>query len=91
MLTNRCDGRDLFFLDLIDRLNFHQISIPKQIIEIESHKIDNFDLNELMDLAEAYVVLVIDAIYCRLMERDFALENPEVVMLLATPNEYLGA
>ena len=44
-----------------------------------------------MDLAEAYVVPVIDAIYCRLMERDFAVEDPEVVMLQAAPNEYLGA
>ena len=44
---------------------------------------DNFDLNELMDYAEAYVGLVIDANYHRLMDRDFALEDPEVVMLLA--------
>ena len=42
---------------------------------------DNFDLNELTDLAEAYVGPVIDAIYRRLMDRDFALEDPEVVML----------
>ena len=39
-------------------------------------------MNELMDIAEAYVGLVIDAIYRRLMDRDFALEDPEVVMLL---------
>ena len=36
-----------------------------------------------MDLAEAYVGPMIDAIYLRLMDRDFALEDPEVVMLLA--------
>ena len=41
----------------------------------------NFDLNELI-VAEAYVGLMIDAIYHRLMDRDFALEDPEVVMLL---------
>ena len=39
---------------------------------------DNFDLNELMDLAEAYVGPMIDAIYRLLMDRDFALEDPEV-------------
>ena len=44
---------------------------------------DNFDLNEYMDLAEAYVGPLIDAIHLRLMDRDFALEDPEVVMLLA--------
>ena len=43
---------------------------------------DNFNLDELMDLAEAYVGPMIDAIYRRLMDRDFALEDPEVVMLL---------
>ena len=43
---------------------------------------DSFNLNELMDLAEAYVGSMIDAIYRRLMYRDFALEDPEVVMLL---------
>ena len=43
---------------------------------------DNFDLGELMDLAEAYVGPVTDAIYRRLIDRDFALEDPEVVMLL---------
>ena len=35
-----------------------------------------------MDLAEANVGPMIDAIYRRLMDRDFALEDPEVVMLL---------
>ena len=43
---------------------------------------DNFNLDELMDLAEAYVGPMVDAIYRRLMDRDFALEDPEVVMLL---------
>ena len=43
---------------------------------------DNFNLDEPMDLAEAYVGLMVDAIYRRLMDRDFALEDPEVVMLL---------
>ena len=35
-----------------------------------------------MYLAEAYVGPMVDAIYRRLMNRDFALEDPEVVMLL---------
>ena len=43
---------------------------------------DNFNLDELMDLAEAYVGPMVDAINRRLMDRDFALEDPEVVMLL---------
>ena len=43
---------------------------------------DNFNLDELMELAEAYVGPMIDAIYRRLIDRDFALEDPEVVMLL---------
>ena len=51
---------------------------------------DNFDLNEYIDLAEAYVGPMIDAIYRRLMDRDFALENPEVVMLLAALINILG-
>ena len=51
---------------------------------------DNFDLNELMDFAEAYVGSVIDSNYHRLMDRDFALEDPEVVMLLAALNNILG-
>ena len=52
---------------------------------------DNFDLNDYMDLAEAYVGPMIDAIYRRLMDRDFALEDPEVVMLLAALTNILGA
>ena len=43
---------------------------------------DNFGLIELMDLAVAYVGPVIDAIYRRLTDRDFALEDTEVGMLL---------
>ena len=42
----------------------------------------NFNLDELMDLAEAYVGPMVDAIYRRLMNRDFALEDPEVAMCL---------
>ena len=51
---------------------------------------DNFDLNEYMDLAEAYLGPMIDAIYCRLMDRDFALEDPELVMLLAALMNIFG-
>ena len=51
---------------------------------------DNFDLNEYMDLAEAYVGPMIDAIYRQLTDRDFALEDPEVVMLLAALINILG-
>ena len=47
----------------------------------------NFNLNELMDLAESYVGPMVDAIYRRLMDRDFALEGPEIVMLLAAYGE----
>ena len=39
-------------------------------------------MNGLMDLREACVGPMIDAIDCRLMDQDFALEDPEVVMLL---------
>ena len=46
------------------------------------NRMDNFNLDELMDLAEAYVGPIIGAIYRRLMDRVFALEDPEVVMLL---------
>ena len=51
---------------------------------------DNFNLKELMDLAEAYVGPMVDAIYRQLMDRDFALEDPEVVMLLAALVNILG-
>ena len=43
-----------------------------------------------MDLAEAYIGPMIDAIYRRLMDRDFALEDPEVVMLLTALINILG-
>ena len=51
---------------------------------------DNFNLDELMDLAEAYVGPMVDAIYRRLIGRDFALEDPEVVMLLTALINILG-
>ena len=51
---------------------------------------DNFNLDELMDLAEAYVGPMIDAIYLWLKDRDFALEDPEVVMLLTALINILG-
>ena len=51
---------------------------------------DNFDLKEYMDLAEAYVGPMMDAIYRRLMDRDLAMEDPEVVMLLAALLNILG-
>ena len=43
-----------------------------------------------MDLAEAYVGPMIDAIYRLLVDRDFALEDPEVVMLLTALINILG-
>ena len=51
---------------------------------------DNFNLDELMDLAEAYVGPMVDAIYRRLMDRDVALEDPEVVMLPTALINILG-
>ena len=51
---------------------------------------DNFNLDELMDLADAYVGPMVHAIYRRLMDRDFALEDPEVVMLLTALINILG-
>ena len=59
-------------------------------IKTESKEMDNFDLNELMELAEACVGPVIDATYCRLMDWDFALEDPELVMLLLYLINILG-
>ena len=47
---------------------------------------DNFNLDELMDLAEAYVGPMLDAIYRRLMDQDLAL----VVMLLTALINILG-
>ena len=43
-----------------------------------------------MDLAEAYAGSMLDAIYRRLMDRDFALEDPELVMLLVALINILG-
>ena len=43
-----------------------------------------------MDLAEAYVRPMIDAIYRRVMDRDFALEDPQVAMLLFALTKILG-
>ena len=51
---------------------------------------DHFNVDELMDLAEAYVGPMIDAIYRRLMDRAFAQEEPEVVMLLTALINILG-
>ena len=52
---------------------------------------DNFNLDKLMDLAEAYVGPMIDAIYRRLIDRDFALEDPEVVMLLQRMHQEMNS
>ena len=61
-----------------------------QIIKSESYETDNFDLNELKDLAEAYVGPLIDPIYRRVVDRDFAPEDPDMLMLLATLTNILG-
>ena len=61
-----------------------------QIESKPEKRMDNFNLDELMDLAEAYVGPMVDAIYRRLMDRDFALEDPEVVMLLTALINILG-
>ena len=53
-------------------------------------RIDIFNLDELMDLVEAYVGPMVDAIYRQLMDRDIALEDPEVVMLLTVLINILG-
>ena len=58
--------------------------------QTESNEMDNFDLDELMDLAESYVGLMIDAIYRRLIDLDFALEDPEVVMMRVALTNILG-
>ena len=51
---------------------------------------DNFDWNELMDRAEAFVGPMVDAIYRRLTDLYFALEDPEIVMLLVALMHILG-
>ena len=53
-------------------------------------RLDNFNLDELKDLAEVYVGPMVEAIYRRLLDRDFALEDPEVVMLLTALINILG-
>ena len=52
---------------------------------------ENFNLDELLDLAEAYVGPMVDAIHRRLMERDFALEDPEGSHVADRPDKHLGA
>ena len=66
----------------MDRLITHLSQIIKSNRIEPEKRMDNFNLNELMDMAEAYVGPMVDAIYGRLMDRDFALEDPEIVMLL---------
>ena len=61
-----------------------------RIKSILKNSMDNFNLDDLMDLAEAYVGPMIDAIYRRLIDRDFALEDPEVFMLLTALINILG-
>ena len=51
---------------------------------------DNFNLDELMDVTETYVGPMVDSIYRRLMDWDIALEDPEVVMLLTSLINILG-
>ena len=53
-------------------------------------RMDNFNLDELMDLEQANVGPMVDAIYRRLMDREFALEDPEVVMFLTALINILG-
>ena len=78
------------FLDLIDRLIAHLSQIIESNQIKPEKRMDNFNLDELMDLAGAYVGPMVDAIYRRLMDRDFALEDPEVVMLLTALINILG-
>ena len=59
--------------------------------QTESNEMDNFDLDELMDLVEANVGPMIDALHRRLMDREFAPEDPEVVMVLVALINILGA
>ena len=66
------------------------LGIESSQIILEKNNMDNFNLDELMNLAEAYVGPMVEAIYRRLMERDFALEDPEVVMLLTALINILG-
>ena len=61
-----------------------------QIESKHEKRMDNFNLDELMDLTEAYEGPMVDAIYRRQMDRDFALEDPEVVMWLTALVNILG-
>ena len=79
------------FLDMNDHLIIHQISIVQTDNQTEFNGMDNFALNELMELAEAYVRQLIDEIYRRLTDRDFALEDPEVVIFAGRLNKHLRA
>ena len=54
-----------------------------QIESNTSKRMEKFDANEPMVVAEAYVGSVVDAIYRRLMKRKFALDDPELVNLIA--------
>ena len=75
---------------LIDHLITHLSQIHESNRIKPEKRMDNFKLDELMDLAEAYVEPMVDAINRRLMDRDFALEDPEVVMLLTALINILG-
>ena len=44
---------------------------------------NNFDVNELMNFLEAFVEAVTNELYNKLMEQDFALDDPEVKILTA--------
>ena len=73
---------------MIDRFIAHLSQIIESNQIKPEKRMDNFNLEDLMDLA--YVGPMIDAIYRRLMDRDFALEDPEVVMLLTALINILG-
>ena len=66
-------------------------SVANQLIEnvhSKRTKIDNLD--ELMGLAVFYVGPVIDELYRKLLERDYAQDDPELVKLTATLTNFLG-
>ena len=52
---------------------------------------NNFNLDELMDLEEAYVGPMVDAIYRRLIDRDLALEDLRGSHVADHPDKHLGA
>ena len=43
-----------------------------------------------MDLTDSYVGLVVDELYSKLLERDYAQDDPEVVMLTTALTNILG-